>query len=99
MNRAASRGINVEATLVGNAPRWAAGNHKVGPYKPDAAKFGRFTRDVAIHFNNRVRRYSVWNEPNLMGWLAPIKSSPRIYRNIYRSAWRRIRSVSRATRS
>jgi hypothetical protein len=96
VNRAASRGIHVELTLVGNAPRWAAGNHKVGPYKPNAAKFGRFTRDVAIHFNNRVQRYSVWNEANLVVWLAPLRSSPRIYRNLYKAAYKNIKAVSTA---
>src|SRR5215208_2353836 len=73
VNRAANEGIKVELTLTGPAPRWATGNKKrVGVYKPSAGKFGAFSRAVAQHFDGRVDRYTIWNEPNLYRWLEPI---------------------------
>jgi hypothetical protein len=85
--------MNVELTLTGPAPRWATGNRKVGVRKPKAAKFGSFARSAAQHCDGRVTRYTIWNEPNLRVWLKPIRQSPRLYRNLYASAYRGIKGV------
>jgi hypothetical protein len=92
--RANQQGINVELTLTGPAPRWATGNRKKGVYKPKAAKFGSFARSAAQHFDGRVSRFTIWNEPNLRQWLQPIRQSPRLYRNLYASAYRGIKGVN-----
>ena len=91
--RAGQQGIKVELTLTGPAPRWATGNRKKGVYKPKAAKFGAFARSAAQHFDGRVTRFTIWNEPNLRQWLQPIRQSPRLYRNLYASAYRAIKGV------
>ena len=49
--------------------------------------------DVAQHFKGRVDRYSIWNEPNWPGWLAPYKSAPHIYANLYRAGYIAVKSV------
>ena len=94
VTRARAQGINVELTLTGPAPRWATGNRRVGVKKPKAGKFGAFARSAANHFDGRVTRYTIWNEPNLRQWLQPIRKSPRIYRSLYASAYRGIKSVN-----
>jgi hypothetical protein len=90
---ARARGLKVHVTITGPAPRWATRNKRVGVYRPDSGKFGAFTRSVAAHFLGRVDRYSVWNEPNYKGWLQPHTQSPKIYRGLFRAAWRGIKST------
>jgi hypothetical protein len=91
---AASRyGMQVQLTIAGPAPAWATRNHLVGVYKPKAGKFGAFARAAARHFRGRVHRYSIWNEPNYVGWLKPLRSGPGIYRGLMASGYRAIKSV------
>src|SRR3954447_17940178 len=80
-------GMHVQLTIAGPAPAWATRNHLVGVYKPKAGKFGAFARAAARHFRGRVHRYSIWNEPNYVGWLKPLRSGPRA-----RAGWRRPRA-------
>jgi hypothetical protein len=94
VNAALFRGLRVQLTITGPAPRWATGNHRVGVYKVNASRYGAFARSAARHFGWRVDRYSIWNEPNYKGWLAPMKSAPRIYRGLFRAGWRGIKSVA-----
>ena len=79
--------------LTGPAPAWATGNHKVGPVKPKASAFKAFARAAATHFKGRVDRYSIWNEPNHRGWIAPIASGPSIYRGLYVAGYSAIKRV------
>src|SRR3954463_16488248 len=60
IDAAARYGMKVQLTIAGPAPAWATGNHVVGVYKPNAGKFGAFTRSAAAHFRGRVSRYSIW---------------------------------------
>src|SRR3954454_16812532 len=93
--RAADRGMAVELTLTGPAPRWATGKKKKnGIYKPSAKQFGQFARDAARHFTPLgVKRYLIYNEPNLRLWLAPLKSAPKLYRGLYSKAYSAIKGV------
>jgi hypothetical protein len=90
---AAARGIKLQLTLSGPAPAWATKDGKVGANRPDPVKFGAFARTVVAHFKGRVDRYSVWNEPNLSAWLAPTKTAPKQYRNLYKAAYTAIKTV------
>jgi hypothetical protein len=94
ITRAAAQGIKVELTLTGPAPRWATGDRRIGIYKPNASKFGAFARAAAQHFNGRVERFLIWNEPNLETWLLPVRSSPRLYRSLYVAAYKAIKGVN-----
>jgi beta-glucosidase/6-phospho-beta-glucosidase/beta-galactosidase len=82
---AEQHGIHVQLALTGPAPAWATGNHKVGPVKPKAGAFADFARAAAEHFRGHVTRYSIWNEPNYVGWISPLRSAPRVYRALYQS--------------
>ena len=94
VNAARGRGINVHMTITGPAPRWATRNKRIGVYRPDSGKYGAFARSVAQRYNGQVDRYSIWNEPNYKGWLQPHSQSPKIYRALFRSGWRGIKSVT-----
>jgi hypothetical protein len=83
VSAARRHGIEVEFTLVGPAPAWAAGDRKRGFVRPDAARYGEFAGAAAAHFRGRVRRYSIWNEPNLEYWLQPQRDAASIYRSLY----------------
>ncbi len=97
VDAAAAYGIKVQMTITGPAPAWANGRHRPGlhngAYKPNARLFGRFVHDVALHFKGRVDRYSIWNEPNWPGWLAPYRSAPAQYARLYRAGYSAVKRV------
>jgi hypothetical protein len=92
IEEAAFRGIQVELSLTGPAPAYATGNRKVGPDRVKASAFRRFAKAAAEHFGSRVKRYSIWNEPNHIGWLAPIKKQAKLYRALYISGYSAIKA-------
>jgi hypothetical protein len=97
VDAAAAYGIKVQMTVSGPAPAWANGKHRAGvhagAYKPGARLFGQFVNAVALHFKGRVDRYSIWNEPNWPGWLAPYASAPRLYARLYRAGYAAVKSA------
>jgi hypothetical protein len=93
LNDARMRGIKLQLTITGPAPAWAAGDRKVGVYKPNAKLFGEFVTAVAEHFRGLVDRYSIWNEPNHIGWLKPLKSQGKLYRSLYKAGWAALQRV------
>src|SRR5437763_6954500 len=90
---AARHGIRVQLDLSGPAPAWATGDHKQGVVNPSARRFGDFVSAAARHFDGRVDRYSIWNEPNYVGWLSPQHSEPSLYRALYSSAYNAIKKA------
>jgi hypothetical protein len=90
---AARHGIRLQLNLTGPAPAWATSNHKVGVVRPDAKEFGEFAAAAARHFKGRVDLYSIWNEPNYVGWLAPLHAEPTIYRQLYTAAYSAIKTA------
>ena len=84
---AAQRGIGVDLTVGGPAPRWANGpGAPPNPYsswKPSATAFGAFVRAAAERYSGRyappgspsplprVSFWAIWNEPNYGPDLAP----------------------------
>jgi hypothetical protein len=91
---AAARRMRVQLVLT-PAPGWVKRSRRTDIYKPKPAAFAAFARRVARHFRGRVFRYSVMNEPNWHTWLRPHRSSPRLYRAIYRRTYAAIKSVDR----
>lgn len=91
IDAAADQGIRVQLSISGPAPAWATGNHKKGPVRPSASKFGEFAKLAAEHFAGRVDRYSVWNEPNWKSWLNP--PSGNLYRSLYLKAYAAVRKA------
>lgn len=92
--RAQQRHMQVQMVLAGPAPAWATANHRKGVYKPSPGYFGEFARQAAQWFGDRVQRYSVWNEPNYISWLAPQSNAPSIYRALYQRGYASIKRVA-----
>jgi hypothetical protein len=95
VSAARAKGIAVQMVLTGPAPAWAAGNKKVGPYKPNASLYAHFVKAVATQYRGLVTRYSIYNEPNHIGWLRPLKSQASQYRALYSAGYKAIKSVDK----
>ena len=89
---AAQQGVKVQLALAGPAPAWATSDHKVGVRGVKAKEFAAFARAAAFHFRGRVSRYSIWNEPNYVSWLAPLSKGPKLYRALYSSGYDAIKA-------
>ncbi|HEX8743431.1 MAG TPA: cellulase family glycosylhydrolase [Thermoleophilaceae bacterium] len=90
---ARARGLQVQMALTGPAPAWATGNKRRGPYKPKYRYFEDFVEATAAHFRGLVTRYSIWNEPNHVGWLAPLRSAPGLYSQLYKAGYGAIKRI------
>jgi hypothetical protein len=93
INAANANGVKLELSLTGSAPAYATGNKKVGPNKPNAKLFREFVEAAVNHFRGSVTRYSIWNEPNHTGWLAPLKSQASLYRSLYTTGYNAIKAL------
>jgi hypothetical protein len=80
VNQAAQNGVKVQFTLVGKHPR------------PNVPDFARFAAATAQHFKGRVDRYGIWNEPNYIAWLKPLRRAPAMYRKIYAAGYKAIKA-------
>jgi hypothetical protein len=99
-------GIGVQVNLTAPGPLWAMGSHPpdvrgADHWYPSAVEFARFVYAAGVHYSGRVagvpavHDWSIWNEPNQPGWLAPqsqriggreVAVSPRLYRRLLRYA-------------
>jgi hypothetical protein len=93
VNATRTTDIAVQFALTGPAPAFATGDGKISTYAPKAAYYRDFVRAAAEHFKGGVDRYSIWNEPNYVSWLAPLKRAPKLYRELYVNAYAAIKSV------
>ena len=86
-------GVRVQFSLTGPAPAWGTPTGEVarGHNRPKARYYARFVRAVARRFKGKVRRYSLWNEPNWSSWLAPQRQAARRYRRLYQLGYRAIK--------
>jgi hypothetical protein len=80
VRNANARGLDVLLTPTGAIPDWASqctpaeiGAQARNTCKPDPAQYQQFVEALGRHFTGdlAVRRWSLWNEPNLESWLAP----------------------------
>lgn len=95
-----ARGMEPLLTPTAPAPLWASAGGRGPVYKPSPTRFGRFVQALGERYNGRftpaggssalprVRRWSIYNEPNQPGWLQPQYSAgrpyaPHLYRKIY----------------
>jgi hypothetical protein len=93
IDAAARHGIRVHMSIAGPAPAYATSNRRIGTLRPNASLYGSFVSVAARHFRGRVDRYSIFNEPNLKGWLTPVKDSPVLYRKLYTAGYRAIKAA------
>ena len=97
--RANAWGIDTQIDLAGDPPAWGCGNEKVpyecDGYKPKVKLWKGFVRAAAEHFEGRVKRYSLWNEPNWYTWLSPHKKAPLLYRKLVQTGYKQIKRVDK----
>jgi hypothetical protein len=98
IDAAARYGIRVHLSITPPAPAWAAGNRRAGVFRPNPTAFGEWAGILAAHFRGRVDRISIGNEGNIRPWLSPLRSSPSIYRNLYRRAYAAIKAAAPETK-
>jgi GH35 family endo-1,4-beta-xylanase len=99
INAARRRGIKLQLTISGFAPKWATGDHKVSCTRIKLGDFKHYVRAVVKHFNNaHIDRYAIWNEPNYRSWNAPLKGNAERYRKMYLAAYKIIRKHDRKAR-
>jgi hypothetical protein len=100
-------GIAVYFDVTGPGPSWAMGKTsdplEKATYMPNATQFGKFVEAVGTRYSGtyhglpRVSTWSIWNEPNQVGWLSPqgvynsklhavLPYSPILYRKLWYSA-------------
>jgi len=104
---AAAYGMKVEFNLTAPGPLWAMGHHPptaraANHWYPSPLQFFEFVYAVGTRYSGqaseqpRVDTWSIWNEPNQPGWLAPqwakikrhwVRESPRLYRELVDYAW------------
>jgi hypothetical protein len=94
VDAARAEGFEVQLGLIPPAPADATGNGRPGNFRPDPRRFGEFARAAAERYRSRVRRWSIWNEPNLVNWLTPVAEMPELYRRLYVAGHDAIKSVS-----
>ena len=88
-------GVRIQFSLTGPAPAWATESGTVarGYHRPNVEYFREFASAVAAHFRGRIKRYSIWNEPNWDTWLGPMSESPLIYRRLYQAGYRAVKAA------
>ena len=91
-------GMRVQLTLTGPAPAYGTSNRRIGVFGVKAKPFGAFVRHAVTHFKGRVSRYSIWNEPNHVGWLEPRDRAPALYRAMYLAAYTQLKRADRRAR-
>jgi hypothetical protein len=100
-------GIAVYLDVTGPGPSWAMGKTtdptEKASYMPNVGQFGKFVRAVGTRYSGtyhslpRVSVWSIWNEPNQVGWLSPqgvynsrlhavLPYSPILYRELWFAA-------------
>ncbi|HWC84983.1 MAG TPA: hypothetical protein VG388_00490 [Solirubrobacteraceae bacterium] len=100
-------GITVYFDVTGPGPAWAMGKtndpKEKASFMPNVGQFGKFVRAVGTRFSGtyrglpKVSVWSIWNEPNQVGWLSPqgvysnrlhavLPYSPILYRQLYYAA-------------
>ena len=94
---ARQNGLGVFATVTGPGPLWATANPAACTgvpcaRNPSVSEFGQFAAAVAKRYQGQINYYSIWNEPNLDGWIQPQQKRPSVRRvqteaKIYRKLW------------
>ncbi len=100
-------GISVQLNVTGPGPLWAMGakpptTRASTHWEPNATDFYDFVYAVGARYSGNyeglpaVRDWSIWNEPNQPGWLAPqwlkvgkktVPESPKEYRRLVNAAY------------
>jgi hypothetical protein len=92
VREATARGLQVLLTPTGFTPRWAQGC-STRDCDPDPKLYRQFVTAVGRRYSGtfrdssgnllpRVSRWSLWNEPNQVGWMNPQSRAAPLYRDL-----------------
>ncbi|HEX6459626.1 MAG TPA: hypothetical protein VF032_11965 [Thermoleophilaceae bacterium] len=92
VREASARGLQVLLSPTGFAPRWGSGCSG-RDCKPNAKLYQQFVTALGRRYSGsfrdsggnplpRVTRWSIWNEPDQVGWLNPQSQAAPLYRNL-----------------
>lgn len=92
VREATARGMQILMTPTGFTPKWAEcrGGRDC---RPNPKMYGQFVTALGTRYSGtykdsagnalpRVKRWSIWNEPDQQGWLNPQPEAPKLYRNL-----------------
>ncbi len=104
-------GIKVYFLLTAPAPDWATPPRALPQgyrwsHDPSAKQYGEFVEAVGRRYRGAVTYWSLWNEPNIGGWMTPqwnklganryAEASPAIYRAMVDAGWRALAKTGHA---
>jgi hypothetical protein len=92
VREATARGMQVLLSPTGFTPGWASGC-SARDCKPNAKLYQRFVTAIGRRYSGtfkdssgnllpRVSRWSIWNEPDQVGWINPQSQAAPLYRNL-----------------
>lgn len=117
VREAYARGLKVNFNLTGPAPLWATKVPPrpdiADTYEPSPAEYAQFVAAVGRRYSGtftdraggilpRVNYWSIWNEPNLSGWLTPtwkriggtfVERSASLYRELLDGAYAALKAT------
>src|SRR4051794_21567908 len=66
-----ARGLKPLVTISGPVPKWATSTRRDYVTKPSVTRWEHFVTAVGRRYGSIVNNWSIWNEPNLVKFLAP----------------------------
>jgi hypothetical protein len=94
VNAARRHGIRIEFTMLGTQSFYG-GSRYISYRNPSPTRYAAWLRTVARHFNGKVTRYAIWNEPQLPRYLQPHGRAVQLYRALYKAGYAAIKGVNR----
>lgn len=94
-----ARGMRVLIDVTGPVPRWATKGAKDNLTDPSPAEYEAFMTAVGRRFRADAYAFSIWNEPNLVKFLAPQFApggrlvSPGLYRSLFFAGYNGLRAA------
>lgn len=94
VDAARAHGLQILGLLT-HTPQWARSGEADDTHgqPDDPEEFGRFARDAAERYGDRISHWEIWNEPNLTAFFRP-QPDVAAYAALLRSAARQIEEVS-----
>jgi hypothetical protein len=94
-----AHGMRLVIDATGPVPRWATKGAKDHLTDPSAVEYRAFMTAVGRRFRTEAWAFSIWNEPNLVKFLAPqfgrggVARSPAMYRALFFAGYEGLRAA------
>lgn len=106
LQRAAfASGMNMHVTLTGTGYyfKGAKKTKAISYFKPSTKAFSNWVKTMVKHYKGKIRRWSIWNEPNFPYFLSTkktpsSKNTPQLYCAIYKAGYAAVKSVDKKSK-